>query len=431
MTEKAFRFNREAKQRTGGVFPPRVLSLCHGTIRVSAGDVPPAEFLTVFPDIFSHYRLPYVESDKIVQLWRSNPMQFWQNQLNFAVWCATTGCGVSADDHLSNAAPLTASLYRFHVYYTTCRILSAIKTPLPQDQAWRAFDNPYDRRAYERICGEFGVSPNTDWRRHGINNGLGKAYNYWTNMGYHPMGRGEYDPSRMSFTKKTSNDSIHVDYVKQDDGASNAWTTFILDKSEGFTRAGVERLNDSIRTYVWAILGAQAQTRTGILGGGTAFDAQKQFLANVEDAISAPVDLPSAIKRYQDVLQYADSKVDYVFGFGLYMAPSNMELHVGQVGGYNNEIVVATENQTLGLNASLNDTTPPRPFSGDGTSPTPLETARHADQRQKGGGMGMGAIDRPNYDPRGLRSNKHDDEKRALVVAGTLAGLGMLWFISR
>ena len=47
-----------------------------------------------------------------------------------------------------------------------------------------------------------------------------------------------------------------------------AWTTFVLDKSEGFTQAGVERLNDSIRTYVWAILGAQAQTRSNILGGG-------------------------------------------------------------------------------------------------------------------------------------------------------------------
>ena len=31
--------------------------------------------------------------------------------------------------------------------------------------------------------------------------------------------------------------------------------------------------------------------RTYILGTGTAFDAQKQFLANVEDAINSPVDL--------------------------------------------------------------------------------------------------------------------------------------------
>ena len=80
---------------------------------------------------------------------------------------------------------------------------------------------------------------------------------------------------------------------------SGAWTTFVVDKSEGFTQAGMERLNDSIHTYVWAILGAQTQTRSNILKTGTGFDAQKQFLANIEDAIASPVDIPSSITRYQ------------------------------------------------------------------------------------------------------------------------------------
>ena len=56
---------------------------------------------------------------------------------------------------------------------------------------------------------------------------------------------------------------------------SGAGTTFVLDKTEDITQAGVERLNDSIRTYIWAILGAQAQTRSNILKTGTGFDAQK------------------------------------------------------------------------------------------------------------------------------------------------------------
>ena len=81
-----------------------------------------------------------------------------------------------------------------------------------------------------------------------------------------------------------------------------AWTTFVLDKSEGFTQAGVERLNDSIRKYLWATLGAQAQTRSNILKTGMGFDAQKQFLANIEDAIASPVDIPSSISRYQKTL---------------------------------------------------------------------------------------------------------------------------------
>ena len=47
------------------------------------------------------------------------------------------------------------------------------------------------------------------------------------------------------------------------------------------------------------ILGAQSQTRSNILKAGTGFDAQKQFLSNVEDAIASPVDIPVSIARYQ------------------------------------------------------------------------------------------------------------------------------------
>ena len=57
--------------------------------------------------------------------------------------------------------------------------------------------------------------------------------------------------------------------------------------------------------------------------------AQKQFLANVEDTIASPVDIPSSIARYQKTLQYASTPLDFVFGIGLYLAPSDMALHPG------------------------------------------------------------------------------------------------------
>ena len=63
---------------------------------------------------------------------------------------------------------------------------------------------------------------------------------------------------------------------------------------------------------------------------------------NFEDAIQNPVDLPSQITRYQNALKYARTNVDYVFGFGLYMAPSNMELRIGTIQGYNNKIILST-----------------------------------------------------------------------------------------
>ena len=122
-----------------------------------------------------------------------------------------------------------------------------------------------------------------------------------------------------------------------------------------FFRAGISRINDSIRTYAWAILVSQSQARNSILGRGKAFDAQKQFITNVEDAINSEVDLPSSIDRYQRTLQYARSKVDFVVGHGLYMLPSNMEIEVGVVNGYNNLIQIATDDMQLGFNASVNE----------------------------------------------------------------------------
>ena len=323
-------------------------------------------------------------------------------------------------DHLTANDPLLQSLYRFHVYYQTRQILEEIQAPLSRDQAWHATSNPYDRWAYERICNEFGVSPHSDWRVSGPNNGLGRVYFYATYAGYMPVyGAGNsnhYNPARMSFTKQTTNSVLHVDLIKQDaPDADKAWTKFILDKSEGFTRSGVERLNDSIRIYVWAILGAQAQTRTGILGTGTAFDAQKQFLANVEDAISSPVDLSSAIRHYQVVLQYAGSEVNFVFGIGLYMAPSDMLLNVGRVSGYNNKILVATKNMTPGQNSRLN--AEKLPLTPAVSTDRPSIVASKQDDAKP-----MQTADVPQ-----AANSGHEDTKTLITVAAI--GTGIIYYL--
>ena len=162
-----------------------------------------------------------------------------------------------------------------------------------------------------------------------------------------------------------------MDAIRHNRYISGAWTMFIPEKSEGFTQAGVECLNDSIRTYVWAILGAQAQTRSNILKAGTGFDAQKQFLANVEDAIASPVDIPSSIARYQKTLQYASTPLDFIFGLGLYLAPSDMALHPG----YNNEFVIAGSEAAIGHNPGINEseqigkTTDDKSFEGKIAAP--------------------------------------------------------------
>ena len=61
------------------------------------------------------------------------------------------------------------------------------------------------------------------------------------------------------------------------------------------------------------------------------------------------MDIREDIKRYQDTLSYASSKVDYIMGENVYMLPSNMDLKIrsGTV-GYNNKILVSNEKFILG-----------------------------------------------------------------------------------
>ena len=162
---------------------------------------------------------------------------------------------------------------------------------------------------------------------------------------------------------------LHIGYISQQH--RHAWSTFILDKSNGLTRQGVERISASIRTYCLVILGSHSQVKSDILVVGSAINVQKQYLANIEDAIQSPIDLPSQITRYQNALKYARSKVDYVFGLRLYMAPSDMELRIRTYEGYNNKIILSTHDQKLWWNATVNLSAKATSYSGDisGTAP--------------------------------------------------------------
>ena len=85
-------------------------------------------FTTKFRKIFKPPKIK-ITSSKYARPWIKGPnMGFWQQQLNFAVWCATTGCGVSREMLFPtntglNLSEQVRSFYQFHVYYTTRNIL--------------------------------------------------------------------------------------------------------------------------------------------------------------------------------------------------------------------------------------------------------------------------------------------------------------------
>ena len=110
------------------------------------------------------------------------------------------------------------------------------------------------------------------------------------------------------------------DYIGPD-----SMTRWILEKSVGFTDIGLLRISESVRAYTYLILSSQASARSGIVGNtASALTAQSAFLNNFENVVNRRVDIHEDLKRYQDILGYASSKVDYSVGEHLYMLPSDM-----------------------------------------------------------------------------------------------------------
>ena len=114
-----FRYNPEANYQPNGGHYLQILSskdLYKQTIVVSAmeNDTFPARF----PNIFVDYPLGQMHvGDKLWTNWNKSPMQLWQTQLNFAVWCTSSTCGVSSAHLNYKTHPMIRLVYRFHVYY--------------------------------------------------------------------------------------------------------------------------------------------------------------------------------------------------------------------------------------------------------------------------------------------------------------------------
>ena len=200
--------------------------------------------------------------------------------------------------------------------------------------------------------------------------------------------------------------SVHWpdDYIGPD-----PMTRWIIETSVGFTDVGLLRISESVRAYAFLILSSQASARSSIIGNSaSSLTAQSAFLNNFENVVNRRVDIREDIKRYQETLSYASSKVDYSVGEHLYMLPTNMELRIrsGTV-RYNNKILVSDGKFNLGKNDEVNLTVPA--IKSHNTSSIEPTTITHAP-----------AISQKNQKP-----ITHNEEKIALVLA--LAGGFAIW----
>ena len=106
--------------------------------------------------------------------------------------------------------------------------------------------------------------------------------------------------------------------------ARNQYEYFISPISHGLTSAGLSRINQSIESFCYAILGSQVNVRSSIAGSqGSSIETQREFLSMVEDAIRNP-DLGKSVQRFQLAIESAKVRLDLAISPGTWLLPSKM-----------------------------------------------------------------------------------------------------------
>ena len=336
---------------------------------------PSDKFKIKFRDIFTDTMITHRSSHES-RRWLAGPnFEYYPQQLNFAFYCATTGCGVSQrilfEDKMRDGKndltdselilpPQVRSFFWFHVYFTVRRVLFELggvqnSLPLPGDPAFNQTENKYDIPSFERICAEFGILPNADFRfTKGDNHGLGSVFKYFTYSGYFKT-PSKYPNKTAKFEDEggRASDGNLVPYIENTE-ARNQYEYFICPISHGLTSAGLSRINQSIESFCFAILGSQVNVRSSIAGSqGSSIETQREFLSLVEDAIRNP-DLGKSVQRFQLAIESAKVRLDLAISPGTWLLPSKMVVNTERVVGYNNKLKKATSFMKIGVNSDLN-----------------------------------------------------------------------------
>ena len=232
--------------------------------------------------------------------------------------------------------------------YITNDIKKIIQKNIPHKRIWA--------HKFERTRAEINY-----WHSHHANKNNIKNYRYRMSANNTGILGIEYEE-----VSKVVNDS------------DNDWMKFIKDDSDGLTKTGQILVQSAIESYVYSVLGAQAQTRWPIVGqGAKSLQTQQIFHRLVQDTVAQ--DNPSkAISDMRKAIQDTNVVLNMAITPGIILIPSNMIILKNKVEGYNNVLTIATNAMKFGVNTKVNYVAPTKkpPIPPTTTTKTPTITTK-------------------------------------------------------
>ena len=153
---------------------------------------------------------------------------------------------------------------------------------------------------------------------------------------------------------------VYMTYIEH---SSTDYRSFIAYQSEGLTPIGQKLFQESLESFNYSVLGAEARTRWSIVGKGTkSSQTQDVFKKIVEDTIiqSSSTVLISNMRRS---IQATNVVLNLAVVPNVILMPSNFVILSKKIKGYNNVLTTATEDMTFGVNKNVNYNKPQNNYS--------------------------------------------------------------------
>ena len=263
-----------------------------------------------------------------------------------AAYVSTYVCGISTKHmEFNDQTPgVVTSMVRYHLYYQISRFLrdpnkldryvsrvpDSVKKHKPTNDVWT--------KAYHQGSKELLTWLSEQKDRHKIRN-----YRYSKNSKGVVTG--------IAYEKITGQSPKDV----------NDYKMFVATKTDGLTKLGQKLLQQSVESYVYAVLGAQASLRFPIVGeGAKSLQTQDKFRTIVKETI-AQSDVSVTISNMRTAIASTNVVLNMAISPGMILVPSDLIIQKEKIPGYNNVLTLATDKMKLGKNTGVNYKAPSTP----------------------------------------------------------------------
>ena len=155
-------------------------------------------------------------------------------------------------------------------------------------------------------------------------------------------------------SKGTDGDGNTFVYMTYIEHSGTDYRSFIAYQSEGLTPIGQKLFQESLESFNYSILGAEARTRWSIVGkGAKSSQTQDVFRKIVEDTIIQN-NSTVLISNMRKSIQATNVVLNLAVVPNVILMPSNFVILSKKIRGYNNVLTTATEDMTFGVNKNVN-----------------------------------------------------------------------------